>query len=74
MNEKYFVLATEHFFGVFSIRATWYPDEFLYNLSFACVKERHEIMPYLINKVGRNALIRSGFKDKPESIGKVYMC
>lgn len=71
MYEKYFVLVTEHLFGVFAVGASSYPEEFLTNLSDVCVKDACDVMPYLLEKVGRNVLNKNNF-NKITSIGTIY--
>lgn len=71
MYEKYFVLVTEHLFGVFSVDASSYPEEFLTNLSDACTKDGCDVMSYLLEKVGRNVLNKNNFH-QITSVGTVY--
>lgn len=72
MFNKYFVLVTEKYFGVFEVNARWYSDEFLDNISSVCVMDQWDIMPHLLKHVGRNVLIKSGFKGTIESVGRIY--
>ena len=56
--DKYFVLITPDFFGVFDISAKNYPDIFLDNLKSVEVVEESDVKKFLIDSLGRNILIR----------------
>lgn len=71
MYNRFWVLVTEEHYGVFSMEAGTYPDEMLENLDRVCVKYLMEVESYLLEKVGRNVLIRGRFSF-PKSIGELH--
>ena len=62
MYSRYFVLVTKSFFAIYTIDAKRYSEKFLKNISSVNVVEDFELEQYLLKKVGRNRLIKSGFR------------
>ena len=62
MSNKYLVLVTRNKFGVFDISADHYPSEVIENFEDIKVIEASKIEEYLIETIGRNALIKNNFR------------
>lgn len=69
--EKYFVLISNEYFGVFKTNNVLYPYEFTENIENVKSISELELRKYLIENVGRNTLIRQNFS-LFYSIGEVF--
>ena len=73
-DENFFVMVTKTSFGVFAFDATDYPEEFIKNIKYVCVKnksELNELSGESSGMLGRNLLNKNRFR-MPYSVGKIY--
>lgn len=68
---RFFVLITDTCWGVFAFDANDYPEVMYNNLGSVTAVEERKVIKFLLDHVGRNALIRNQF-DIGNSTGKVF--
>ena len=70
MYKEFFVFVSEKHFGVFRVDASDYPQIFKTNLAFTKLVEYSSINNYLLDRVGKNCLIKNRYK-LPFDIGRL---